>query len=111
METPLQITFHGFEHTPELDELIRHRAEQLDKLAGHRLTSCHVVLELGHEHRAGARLFHARIDLSLAGGVIAVNHEAHDKHSHEDAAAAVRDAFTTAHRQVEDWQRRHRVAS
>ena len=107
MESPLQITFHGFKHTPELDQLIRLRADQLDEVTGHRLTSCHVVLELGHEHLPGARMFHARIDLSLPGGVIAVNREKREPHSHEEASVAVRDAFAAAHRQVEDWQRRH----
>jgi ribosome-associated translation inhibitor RaiA len=107
MESPLQITFHGFEHTPAVDQLIRKRAADLDTLAGHKLTSCHVVLGLGHEHRAGARLFHARIDLSLPGGVIAVNRDAQDDHRHEDVSVAVRDAFDSAQHQVAEWQRRH----
>ena len=111
MESPLQIRFHGFEHRPELDELIRKRAGELDAMTGQRLTSCHVVVELGHEHRAGARLFHARIDLALPGGVIAINREPHDQHPHEDAGIAVRDAFDAAHRQIEHWQRKHHGAS
>jgi putative sigma-54 modulation protein len=111
METPLQITFRGFNHTPEVEALIRKRATELEKVAGHRLTSCHVVVELDHKHIPGARMFHARIDLSLPGGVIATNREPHDQHPHEDVNVAVRDAFDAAHHQVEEWERRHHGAS
>jgi hypothetical protein len=107
METPLQITFRGFEHTPELDQLIRRRAAELEGVAGNRLTSCHVVVELGHKHLAGARTFHVRIDLSLPGGVLAINREPQDQHPHEDPHVAVRDAFDAAHHQIQDWERRH----
>jgi hypothetical protein len=111
MESPLQITFRGFEHTPELEQLIRKRALDLEKVASHRLTSCHVVVELGREHIPGARMFHVRIDLALPGGVIAVNREPQDAHSHEDPAVAVRDAFEVARRDIEDWERRHHGTS
>jgi hypothetical protein len=107
METPLQITFRGFQHTPDLDALIRKRAAELDEVTGHRLTSCHVVVELGHKHLPGARMFHARLDLALPGGVIAINREPQDEHPHEDVTVAVRDAFDSAHHQIEAWERRH----
>ncbi len=110
MDTPLQITFRGFTHTTHLDELIRERAAVLEQVAGHHLTSCHVVVELAHEHRAGTQTFHARIDLSLPGGVIAVNREPRDHHPHEDPHVAVRDAFDAALHQIKEWERRRREA-
>ena len=80
-------------------------------MAGRRLTSCHVVVELGRKHVPGVGAFHARIDLSLPGGVIAINREPQDQHRHEDVSIAVRDAFDAAHRQIEEWERRHHGAS
>ena len=106
MDTPLQVTFRGFQHTPDLDQFIRDRAAELEPLAGNHMTGCHVVVELGNQHLHAARVFHARIDLSLPGGVIAVNREKHDQHSHEDPFVAVRDAFDAARRQITDWERR-----
>ena len=107
MDTPLQITFRGFQHTLELDQYIRARAEELEPVAGNRMTSCHVVLELGHQHLHAQRVFHARIDVSVPGGTIAVNREHQDQHPHEDPFVAVRDAFDVAKRQITDWERRH----
>lgn len=106
MQTPLQVTFRGFAHTPDLDQLIRQCAAELEPVAGNRMTSCHVVVAL--EHRQARSIFHAKIDLVMPGGVIAVNREPLDPRAHEDAHLAVRDAFDAARRQVEDWeQRRH----
>jgi ribosome-associated translation inhibitor RaiA len=108
MDTPLQITFRGFGHTPEFDQFIQERVVELEATAGHRMTSCHVVVELEHPHHQKAPVFHARIDLTLpGGGNIAASHEArHQLHAHEDPFAALTDAFHAARRQVEDWERR-----
>jgi hypothetical protein len=70
------------------------------------MTSCHVVVELGHEH--ANPVFHARIDLAVPGGVIAVNRESHERLHHEHAQDAVREAFVIARRQLAAWEhRRH----
>ncbi len=109
METPLQVTFRGFKHTPALDQFIRERAAELEPVASNRMTSCHIVVELEHEH--AVPVFHARIDLCVPGGVIAVNKDAPDLRPHEDAYTAVRNAFAIARRQIESWeQRRHGTA-
>ena len=105
MQTPLQVTFRGFAHTAALDQFIRQCAAELEPVAGNRMTSCHVVVAVGHRH--AKPVFHARIDLAVPGGVIAVNGQAHDLDAHEDVRVAVRDAFAAARRQVEDWDRLH----
>ena len=78
MQTPIQVTFRGFEHSPVIDQLIQARAAQLQTLARDKLTSCHVVVERGHER--AAIVFHARIDVTLPGTVLIVNHEPHNLH-------------------------------
>jgi len=111
METPLQITFRGFEHTPDLDQLIRRRAAQLEGVAGNRLTSCHVVVELGHEHFPGARIFHVKVDVTFAGAVVVIDRERHDDRTHEDATVAVHDAFDAARRKLEHVDRQRHAAT
>jgi len=106
MDSPLQVTFLGFTHTPDLDGLIRTSAFALEADAGNHLTSCHVFVECAHQHHSEKPVFHARINLELPGGVLAVNREHHAQHSHEDAFIAVRDAFDAASRQITDWKRR-----
>ena len=109
MEHPLQVTFRGFAHTPALDQFIRERAAELEPVASNRMTSCHVVVELGHEHATPA--FHARIDLAVPGGVIAVNRESHERLHHKDPHEAVREAFDLARRQLDAWEHRHHGAA
>ncbi len=104
MDGSLQITCRNFQHSLDLDALIRRRADELDDAAGHRLTSCHVVVELGHEHRGAARMFHVHIDMTMPEAVIAVDREPRDRHTHTDAKVAVRDAFDAAKRQVTEWE-------
>jgi len=106
MDHPLQVTFLGFTHTPDLDGLIRKSALALEAEAGNHMTSCHVFVECAHQHHDETRVFHARINLELPGGVLAVNHEHHAQRTHEDAFIAVRDAFDAASRQIIDWRRR-----
>ena len=105
MEHPLQVTFRGFKHTPELDQFIRKGAAELAQVAGNRMASCHVVVELGHEHATPA--YHARIDLSVPGWTIAVNRESHERLHHERAHDAVREAFDIAGRELDAWEHRH----
>ena len=106
MDTPLQITYRGFEHTPDLDAFVRDQAASLEPAAGNRLTSCHVVIELDHQQHH-SRVFHAHIDVTVPGGTIAVNREPQDQSPHQDAFVAVSDAFDAARRQIIDWEHRH----
>jgi ribosome-associated translation inhibitor RaiA len=100
METPLQITFRGFAHRPDLDALIRTRVAELEKEAGHRLTSCHVVVQYKHDHADGAHLFHVQVDVTIAGAVIIVNHDPRNDHAHADPYLAIDDAFNASHRRL-----------
>jgi ribosome-associated translation inhibitor RaiA len=89
-----------------------------------RITSCRVVVEAPHRHHKWGELFHIRIDLGVPGTELVVSHEPspHASLSHEDEAAvkkhieihpehkdvyvAIRDAFASARRQLQDYVRR-----
>jgi hypothetical protein len=111
MESPLQITYRGFTHDAELEHLIRRRVDELERVARHRLISCHVIVELGHEHLPGARMFHVGIHVTFAGAVVATGPDARDDHGHEDVRVAVHDAFYAAHRRVQHADHRRHAAS
>jgi hypothetical protein len=105
MQTPIQVTFRGFAHTPALDAQIRQSADELEPLAGNRITFCHVVVELSHDQEPPT--FHTKIDLTVPGGVIVVHREPHDSQRHHDPQLAVRDAFAIARHQLAEWEQRH----
>jgi len=107
MKLPLQITFRNMEPSEALETDIRKKAEKLD-LFHDQIMSCRVVVEIGHKHKHQGNLFHIALDITVPGYEIVVNKEAHDKHAHENAYVAVRDAFETAKRQLEDYARRQR---
>lgn len=99
MQTPIQITVRDMPHSPALDENIRARAVKLEQYFS-PITSCRVVTEAPHKHHHQGRHFVVRLDITVPGREIVVNHE-HD----EDVYIALRDAFEAAKRQLEDYAR------
>jgi cold shock CspA family protein/ribosome-associated translation inhibitor RaiA len=107
MQSPLQITFRHMEPSPALEARIRQRAEELDQFFD-RITSCRVVVESGNRRHQQGNLFDVRIDLAIPGREIVVGRDSGASHAHEDAHVAVRDAFDSARRLLEDHARRSR---
>ena len=99
MQIPLQISFHGVQHSDALDKLIREKARGLERYYDH-VTNCRVVLEIDGRHQQHGRQFMARIELKVPGSTIAVT----DQH-HEDPQVALRDAFDAVRRKLEDYAR------
>ena len=91
-----------------------------------RITSCRVVVEAPHRHHKWGELFHIRIELGVPGTELLVSHEpapratlSHDdeavlkKHieihpEHKDVYVAIRDAFASARRRLQDYVKRLR---
>jgi cold shock CspA family protein len=85
---------------------------------------CRVMIEIPHQHRHRGYRFHIRIDLTVPGGEIVVNHEPtlhgslrrlEDEERtkgqeasapHKDIFVAIRDAFKAARRQLQDFARK-----
>jgi len=102
MQHPLQITFHGMEHSEALDAAIREHAERLDRFHPH-IVSCRAVVEEISRHKSQGKQFSVKLDLKVPSHEIAVSRE----HS-EDPFVAMRDAFDAVRRQLEDAVRRRR---
>lgn len=107
MKLPLQITFRDMLHSDSLEAHIREKAAKLDEFYGH-IMACHVVIEQPHGHHHQGKLFHVTIDLTLPDGELLVNRSPHEHHAHEDAYVAIRDAFKSARRQLQDFVRKQR---
>jgi len=104
---------------------IREEAAKLDEFFP-RITSCRVVVEAPHRHHKLGELFHVRIDLGVPGNELVVSHEPspratlrHDEEAvlkkhieihpeHKDVYVAIRDAFGSARRQLQDYVKRLR---
>ena len=112
MQLPLQITFRNLEHSDAIEANVREKATKIERFAEH-ITSCRVIVEAPHKHHHKGVIYRVKIDITLPGKEIVVNHHSDEHHAHEDVYVAIRDAFDAATRQLEDYvrQRRGKVKS
>ena len=123
---PTQITFRGLRHSVALEAIIQERVAWLEQFyAG--ILRCRVLVELPHRHHHEGRHFHVRIEVTVPGTrAIVVNHapslhgrlrdmednehrkDAETDPVHRYAGVAVREAFDTARRRLEDFAREQR---
>lgn len=108
MEIPLQITFKNMDSDDALEQEIRKRAGKLDKFF-HHIMSCRVVVDVPHRHKVRGNQYDIRIDITVPGSEIVVTRSNSDpENTHKDPYLSVRDAFSSAARQLEDYARKLR---
>ena len=125
MELPVQITYRNMEPSDAVTARLQEEATKLEEFFP-RLTSCRVVVEAPHRHHQRGELIHIRIELGVPGKELVVSHEPaaraalcqdeqgvlkkqHEIHpEHKDAFVAIRDAFASARRQLQDYVQRLR---
>jgi ribosomal subunit interface protein len=106
--TPLQISFQDIPPSTAVEAAIREKVAKLEHFHG-RMTSCRVVVAMPHRSKRQGTLYNIRIDVTVpGGGEIVVNREAGVDHAHEDIYVALRDAFDSARRQIQDYVHRRR---
>jgi Sigma 54 modulation protein / S30EA ribosomal protein len=106
MQIPLQVTFEGTNPSEVVRATIVHEVERLEN-QNHHIIGCRVaVIAPSHKHRHGTG-FHVHIALTLPPHEnVIVNHEPSDDSRCEHAEVAVKDAFASARRQLDDLAQR-----
>jgi len=99
METPLQIVVRNIAHSDALEARVREDVAKLEAFHP-RIISCRVKIEELQKHRRQGRHLRVSIDLRVPGREIVASHD-HD----EDVYVALREAFHSARRQLEDTVR------
>jgi ribosome-associated translation inhibitor RaiA len=109
MQPSLQITFRGIEPSPFIEARVRELADRLTRFA-HRITHCHVSIELPHRHRRQGQLYGVKIRMGVPGREIVVDREGPHDQAHANLHVALRDAFDAAVRRLEngDGRDKHR---
>ncbi|MDX2031847.1 MAG: HPF/RaiA family ribosome-associated protein [Blastocatellia bacterium] len=125
MILPIQITFRNMDHSDAVEARIREEAAKLETFY-EAIMSCRVMVEIPHQHHQRGNPVHIRIDLGVPGGELVIKHEPNlhktlrsteadrstkdrELHGpHKDAYVAIRDAFKTARRELQDFARRQR---
>jgi ribosomal subunit interface protein len=101
-QVPLQITFRHLPRSDAIESTIREKVDKLEEFYP-ALVSCRVVVDEDRLHHQQGRHFNVRLDLHVPGHEFATTRE-HD----EDVYVAVRDAFDSARRWLEDEIRQQR---
>lgn len=107
MQTPLRITFRHMEASPAVEARVREHVEWLERFYD-RITGCHVVVERPPAHRHKGAPFDVKIDLTVPGDEIVVRSERAAHGAHVDVYVALRDAFDSARRLLQDYAREQR---
>jgi ribosomal subunit interface protein len=102
MQTPLQITIRHMAHSDALTTRVHEEVGKLSRFYPD-IVGCRVVIEQRDRHKRQGRSFNVRIALCVPGHELIVNHD-HD----EDVYVALRDAFASLTRRLEDVARRQR---
>ena len=105
MQLPLQVTFEGFPHSDAVEAAVRKKAEKLEHFS-HDIVSCRVSVALPEKHKHQGMLYSVRIDLTIPGHELVSSRK-----QHEDVYVALRDAFDSMGRMLEETvrKRRHEV--
>jgi len=103
MQIPLQITVRDMPRSDALDARIRDKVAGLERFHP-RITSCRVIVSESRKHHQQGRRFEVDLHIHIPGHAeIVANH-----HNDEDVYVALRDAFASATRQLEDAVREQR---
>ena len=102
MKLAAHIQFHGMEPSEALEARAREHVQKLEAFASDLMT-CRVGIDLEQKHKHQGRPYSVRIDLTLPGHELVVN-----RVQNEDVYVALRDAFDSMKRQLEDVVRKRR---
>jgi ribosomal subunit interface protein len=86
---------------------ISNRADKLKKFCD-SIVGCRVAVESRHHHHAKGRHFRLRVEVTVPGEKLVADREPDAHHAYTDVYVAIRDAFDTMQRQLEDYERRRR---
>jgi ribosomal subunit interface protein len=107
MHNSLQITFRNLERSSAVEEKIRGRAVKLERYFP-GILSCDVVVSQLHKQHTQGNRYHVRVDVRVPGGELVASREPDEDRAYTDVYVAMRDAFDTMERLLEDHARRMR---
>lgn len=107
MEIPLQLQFHDTPKLPWVEDLVRRRAEKLERFCD-KIIACRVTVDEPHKNVSG-NPYRVQIDLTIPPGhEVVIKRLPGDNDPGADLRSVLTDAFDAAERQVKDLVERRR---
>jgi ribosome-associated translation inhibitor RaiA/cold shock CspA family protein len=107
MEVPVQIVFHNLPHSEAIETKIRNRVDKLGRYCD-AIIGCRVTVEAPHHHHRTGNGYVVRVQVSVPGQTLVAGREPDAHPAYTDVYVAIRDAFDTIRRHLEDYSRRLR---
>lgn len=108
MQTPLNLTFRHLAPSVAVEARVRELVARLERFHD-RIISCNVVIEAPPSHRRKGGAFAVKVELTIPGEVINANSAHAAQPQHADVYIALRDAFDSVKRQLQEGELSHRV--
>ena len=108
MQVALEITYRDVEKSDAIETLIHEKVAKLERLCDY-ISNCQIAVEKIHDRPSHGSPYRVRIDMTVPPGhelVADVNPSEPNQHVKLDAV--IRDAFSTAERQLKELVRRQR---
>ncbi len=110
MISDTQVLFRGIDHSEAVEEAVHKRAEKLARYSD-QIQSLRVTLESPHNNHHKGKVYHVGVEAFIPNHDVVVNHDQHDKHSHEDIYIAIRDTFDAVERRIKELAEKQRSQS
>jgi cold shock CspA family protein/ribosome-associated translation inhibitor RaiA len=107
MKFPIRIQFRDMEKSAKAYNDIWDHADKLERIYD-RIISCEVIVSAPHHRKQLGTIYHVQVRLHVPGKNIFVANEPEESGAHEDLHVAIRDAFDSTRRQLEDLLDRER---
>ena len=102
MQNQVTVTFRDMDGSDFVRDAVDAEAKKLEKHHDN-ITACRVVIAAPNRHTKGTH-FAVHLEVSVPGKDIVVSHDPDQKHRNEDGYTAIRDAFKSARRQLDDFR-------
>lgn len=107
LDLPLQIAFHGMDHSDHLENQVRRQAKKLARF-GHAIIDCRVVVEAVHKGSQSTQMT-IKVEVSVPGAMIVGTGEGrpHESVQRSDIYGVITEAFETTVRRLETYIEKH----
>ena len=107
MQIPIQISFRNMDPSEAVSSRIKERADQLERFYD-KIISCRVMVDEPHRRHQTGNHFRVRVDVKVPGHELVVNRDPAQNGAHKDAYVAIRDAFDSMERELQNYVRLRR---
>jgi cold shock CspA family protein/ribosome-associated translation inhibitor RaiA len=107
MDFPVEISLRRVSDRKMVERIVLRKVAQLARFVP-RINACRVIVEAPHARHVTGSLFHVRVELRVPGHEIVVRRDPARHQAHQDLYVAIRDAFHSARRRLEDYVREKR---